>query len=115
MTTTHERPRSAGFALAHQLGETAHIPHLGAPSDRSCVRLAYSVREAAQIANLGRSTIYKALAEGNLTARKAYGRTLILHDDLEAFLKGLPSLVQTSGAPAHNGTQNEPHSEESEK
>jgi excisionase family DNA binding protein len=94
--------------MAYQLGDLPDAPHQGPPS----ARLAYSVREAAQIANLGRSTLYKLIAQGELRARKAYGRTLILHDDLDAFLKGLPSLDQTSGALAQNYLQNELHSEE---
>jgi excisionase family DNA binding protein len=107
--------RSGASGLGRLEGNPAQSPIFGRPREQLQNHLAYSVREAAQISNLGRSTIYKLIAQGNLAARKAYGRTLILHDDLEAFLKGLPSLVQTSGAPAHNGTQNEPHSEESEK
>lgn len=98
MWRRNAQARCARPATAYQLGDLPDAPHQGPPS----ARLAYSVREAAQIANLGRSTLYKLIAAKELRARKAYGRTLILHDDLEAFLKGLPSLDQPSAASAQN-------------
>ena len=104
--------RSGASAFGRLEGNPAQSPIFGRPREQLQNHLAYSVREAAQISNLGRSTIYKVIAQGELRARKAYGRTLILHDDLQAFLKGLPSLVQTSAPPAQNGTQDELHSEE---
>jgi len=55
--------------------------------------LAYSVAQAAAIANLGRSTLYKAIANGDLVARKGYGRrTIILGDEFRAFLARLPTI-----------------------
>jgi excisionase family DNA binding protein len=94
--------RSGASGLGRLEGNAAQSPIVGSSREQLQNHLAYSVREAAQISNLGRSTIYKLIAQGELRARKAYGRTLILRDDLEAFLKGLPSLDQTSGASAQN-------------
>ncbi|WP_370301167.1 helix-turn-helix domain-containing protein [Qipengyuania flava] len=52
--------------------------------------LAYSVEEAAKIARLSRSSIYLALRDGSLTARKAGRRTIICPSDLQQFIDGLP-------------------------
>lgn len=55
-------------------------------------RLAYSVSEAAQVAALGRSTVYEAIRHRELTARKAGRRTVILAADLAAWLQSLPPI-----------------------
>ena len=52
--------------------------------------IAYSIREAVAAANIGRSSIYEAIAAGRLNARKLGKRTLILRDDLTAWLDSLP-------------------------
>ena len=54
--------------------------------------LAYSINEAAEAAGLGRDSIYGAISEGRLRARKYGKRTLVLHTDLQAFLEALPRL-----------------------
>lgn len=51
---------------------------------------AYSVEEAAKIAGLSRSSIYLALGDGRLTARKAGRRTIICPEDLRKFVRDLP-------------------------
>jgi excisionase family DNA binding protein len=65
-------------------------------------RLAYGVSEAAAVAALGRSTVYAAIRRGELTARKAGRRTVVLAADLEAWLKRLPPIKPTPapGPPA---------------
>lgn len=55
-------------------------------------KIAFSVAEAAVHADVCRDTIYSAIREGNLRARKAGRRTLILRADLEAYLQNLPCL-----------------------
>lgn len=57
---------------------------------RAAPPLAYSVEEAAKIARLSRSSIYLALRDGSLTARKAGRRTIICPSDLQRFINGLP-------------------------
>lgn len=52
--------------------------------------IAYSIREAVAAANIGRSSLYEAIAAGRLPARKLGKRTLILHEDLTTWLDGLP-------------------------
>ncbi len=50
----------------------------------------YSEDDAATTAGCGRSTIRRAIDAGELVARKLYGRTLILDEDLRAWLRSLP-------------------------
>jgi excisionase family DNA binding protein len=45
--------------------------------------LAVSIREACRLSALGRTTIYKLIADGRLTPIKIGRRTLIRFDDLE--------------------------------
>jgi excisionase family DNA binding protein len=54
-------------------------------------QLAYSPQEAAKVAGLSRGSIFKAVREKRLSARKAGTRTLILADDLRTFLESLPT------------------------
>ena len=53
--------------------------------------LAYSVGDAAKIAGVGRSFFFEEIRVGRLIARKAKGRTLILHQDLVDYLSDLPT------------------------
>jgi excisionase family DNA binding protein len=50
-----------------------------------------SIAEACAVAGLGRTKIYQAITEGTLKARKCGKRTLVLRDDLRAFLASLPA------------------------
>ncbi len=59
-------------------------------------KLAHSIDESCAIAGVGRSFIYAAIAAGDLTARKAGRRTLILRSDLEAWLAGLPTATEAA-------------------
>lgn len=52
--------------------------------------LAYSVEGAAAAARLGRTKIFEAIKAGKLRARKDGRRTVILKEDLTAFLRALP-------------------------
>lgn len=57
---------------------------------------AYSLPEVVKLTSLGRSKIYENIASGDLRAVKLGKRTLILSEDLDAFLKNLPAVVQPS-------------------
>jgi hypothetical protein len=46
--------------------------------------------DAAKISGVGRSSLYGAIRAGRLTARKSGARTIILYDDLRAFVAALP-------------------------
>ena len=50
-----------------------------------------SISEACAVAGIGRTKIYQAISDGNLKARKWGKRTLVLRQDLRAFLNSLPS------------------------
>jgi excisionase family DNA binding protein len=54
--------------------------------------LAYSVPEACEIANAGRTSIYEAINAGALRAVKRGRRTLILDEDLRQWLQSLPQI-----------------------
>jgi excisionase family DNA binding protein len=58
--------------------------------------LAFGIRDACRITGLGRTTIYQAIAKGELTARKRGRRTIILSQDLAHFLDRLPALRAVS-------------------
>ena len=53
---------------------------------------AYSINSAAEIIGAGRDAVYAAIRSGRLIARKFGRRTLILDEDLTAFLRSLPEL-----------------------
>jgi excisionase family DNA binding protein len=55
-------------------------------------KLAYSVDEAALRANIGRDSIYKAIRNRSLEAKKAGRRTIITAEALRRFLDELPLL-----------------------
>jgi excisionase family DNA binding protein len=58
--------------------------------DNVFLRQGLSIAEACAMAGIGRTKIYQAIADGRLRARKCGKRTLILRDDLHAFLTALP-------------------------
>ncbi len=55
--------------------------------------LAYSVAHSAKSLALSRAEIYNRINRGELRAKKHGRRTIILHDDLQAYLLSLPDYV----------------------
>jgi len=53
---------------------------------------AYSIKAVCKATGLGRTFIFEAIRRGELSARKCGRRTLILRDDLQAWLKSLPTI-----------------------
>ena len=53
-------------------------------------KLAYTIEETIEAGAGSRTKVYEAINSGALKARKRGKRTIILADDLNAFLRGLP-------------------------
>ena len=51
-------------------------------------RIGYSIKEACRVSSLGRTSIYKILAEGSLKATRIRGRTIISAASLHALIAG---------------------------
>jgi hypothetical protein len=53
-------------------------------------KLAYTIPEVTEVTGIGRTSIYEEIAAGRLVARKRGSSTIILAEDLAAYLAGLP-------------------------
>lgn len=49
-----------------------------------------TLAEASVVSGIGRTKLYEAISNGQLTARKFGHRTIVLRDDLLRFLASLP-------------------------
>ena len=56
-------------------------------------KLGLSIDETCEASGLGRTSIYEAIGDGKLIAKKAGRRTIILPKDLKAYLESLPAAV----------------------
>ncbi len=50
-----------------------------------------TVDDATQYCGLGRTKLYELIREGRFTARKAGKRTLLLTDEIDAYVRTLPT------------------------
>ena len=53
-------------------------------------KIAYKIPEAVQVVPAGKTRLYEALNSGELKAHKQGSHTIIMRDDLEAWLRSLP-------------------------
>ena len=53
-------------------------------------KFAYTIPRTAELVSVSRSQVYVEIQTGRLSAVKVGGRTLVLHDDLIAWLKSRP-------------------------
>jgi excisionase family DNA binding protein len=60
--------------------------------------LAYSIAEACALARAGRTSIYEAIRDGSLVARKRGRKTLILPDDLQRWIDGHPTVKRRTSS-----------------
>jgi excisionase family DNA binding protein len=65
-------------------------PALAPNDEASTDKLAFSLIEVARKTGFSRSSLYEAVADGRLPARKFGRRTAVLKHDLDAFLSSLP-------------------------
>lgn len=61
------------------------------------LKLASTISELAAAGPFGRSKLFDEIRKGNLPAKKAGNRTIVLTEDFEKFLRALPPA--TPGAP----------------
>jgi excisionase family DNA binding protein len=77
--------KSPDLASKAELNVPASPPALELPAPH-----AYRIRDVCKLTGLGRTTIYAAIKAGALIARR-YGRcTIVLAEDVAAFLHNLP-------------------------
>lgn len=68
-----------------------HVDALNARAPMTQGPIAVSIREATTISGIGRTSIYRAIAAGQLPIRKFGSRTLILMNDLQAWVESMPA------------------------
>jgi excisionase family DNA binding protein len=66
--------------------------------DETSSTVAYTVAQTMMRLNLGRDSIYKAIRDGRLRARKFGKRTVITGADIERFLESLPTFESPNAA-----------------
>jgi hypothetical protein len=57
----------------------------------------YGIQEVIAITSLGRTSVYKAIGEGKLTAKKFGKKTLVTAESLESFISDLPTKESVGG------------------
>jgi len=61
------------------------------PEHLTALKLGYPVDDLPHLTGFSRSTCYNLVADGRLPAKRLGKRIIVLRNDLEQFLRGLPS------------------------
>ena len=61
-------------------------------------RIVLTIDDVVALSTFGRATVYRAMNAGKLIAHKEGVRTLILREDFDAWLRGLPKRPTRSAA-----------------
>jgi hypothetical protein len=79
MTSRYLTNNTEPSVLAHLAGDDLSAPR------------AYRISDVCRLTGLGRTSIYAAIKAGDLTARHWHRCTIVLAEDLAAFLRNLPT------------------------
>jgi len=69
----------------------SHVPAEDEPEPAPPSPRAYRIPEVCKTTGLGRTSVYAAIKSGELVARKWNRCTIVLAEDLAAFLRNLPT------------------------
>lgn len=79
-------------SVAEPRNREASAKRTESTTERSA-KLAYSVKEALELVGLSRTSLYAAIGAKELRAVKHHKKTLILAEDLRAWLEKLPEMT----------------------